>query len=211
MNRQVFRNEELCRIDQGDSPTINCRLADMQLSSMELFDGSTRSNIHRSPISSSSFDHIIISRHSKSIDEGRDSFEIPELRKNLSFVLCRDYPSREVVDSRDPEDDQNCDSREDDDERTETIASLTSSTSRNPRNVFTSSSSRVQNTSLESSQNESGYWGSTSSLKRANPIYESDAEYEEIGEPCYRHKRRCSIERVTTAVYWRNELKSADE
>ena len=54
-----------------------------------------------------------------------------------------------------------------------------------------------------------------SSLKRANPIYESDAEYEERGEYQDYHgsmrKRRCSIERLTTAVYWHNELKTADE
>jgi hypothetical protein len=204
MNRQVFRNND-CHRDQGDTQCLDSRLANLNVSSLDTSDGSKISLKHLSPIARYSFEHIV-SNPSRSFDiEEREDFEVPVIQK-LSISFSQEYPFRDVTDSREPEEEKYCESRGDNDERTATSP-------RSSQDIFISPPAMSKMSSGSSEPSTPNLWNSMSSLKRANPIYESDAEYEEA-DYSYSNsmrKRRCSIDRLTTAVYWQQELKSADE
>lgn len=217
MNQQALKNES-CLRDQDETLTID-RLANMNVSSIDTRESAETNVNYPSPFSKQSFEHIVVSRRSLSMDlEDRDIdspvVAVSELQKKLSISLSRsisisrDYPFREVSDSREQNEQNHCDFRQDRNEE------RSSATNRATQDIFISPTSKAG--SFESSSNnDNSFWGgSMSSLKRANPIYESDNEFEERGDYEYQHsmrKRRCSIERLTTAVYWHNELKTADE
>ena len=206
---QVARSNEHCHSDQSDTLCIDSRLANMNVSSIDTCDGIAISASHLHPREQSSFDHIVFSHRSGSIDiEEREDFEVP-ISQKLSMSFSQDYAFREVADSRDPEDDTaGTNHRVGNDERTASVK-------RNNQDIFISPSPGAQVGAYEthSTNSTSSLWASISSLKRANPIYESDAEYEDTDDSysVSNRKRRCSIERLTTAVYWQHELKSADE
>ena len=205
MDRQVFRSNEQCLRDHVESLCLDSRMANMNVSSVDACHGSTISTRFLSPSEKNSFDHIVTSYRSYSLDiEEREDFEVPVFRK-LSAGRSREIPFREIAaDSRDPEDEEDQNHlRSENDVRTEAVG-------RQSQDV---SVSQGREDSCEAQANGNGLWGSISSLKRANPIYESDNEIEEIGEsyPQTMRKRRCSIDRMTTAVYWQHQLKSTDE
>ncbi len=208
MDQQVFRSKRVntrCNLEQGDTMSLDCRLANMNVSSsVDICDGSNISLNHSSPLSRKSFDHIVASNNMSPfiLDRERDLQEI----KKLSLSISREY-FREIADSRDPEDDKHCESRLELDERTDVVTSLTSC--RNSQDSFVSPTARLQTGSFESSAND--LWGSMNCLKRANPIYEDYEEKDEFSYSNSMRKRRCSEERVTTALYWHDELKTADE
>jgi len=162
-----------------------------------------------------SFDRV--KSRSIEIDE-REDFGVPIIPK-LSVSFNQDYPFRDIAaDSRDPEEEKETRVRYDNDLRT--AAAKRSSS----QDIFISHASRAMSVTRDQAagantdNNAGSFWASSNSLKRANPIYESDNEYEETDEPLSNsmhsmRKRRCSIDRqrVTTAVYWQQELTSSDE
>ncbi len=207
MDNQVFRSNEHCQREQGETLCLDRRMASMNVSSVDACDGSTFSSRYLSPSAKCSFDHIVASHRSCSVElQAREDFEIPVFRK-LSGGRSREIPPRDMAaDSRDPEEDEfQQQSREGNDERTEAV-------SRQRQEIFASPRSATREESSDSQSNSNNFWGPGSSLKRANPIYESDNEFEEYEDayPNLMRKRRCSVDRVTTAVYWQQELKSSD-
>ncbi len=212
MNRQIFRSTEHGLGDSGESICIDRRMASL---SVDACEGSAFS-LRRLPAGAkSSFDHIISSHRSYSVDvEEREDFGIPVFRK-LSASRSREIPFRDIAtDSRDPENEEELEhSRADNDERTEAASASVNRLNQdifNSRSPTSENSGRDRDDSLDS--NSGTLWASVSSLKRANPIYESDNEFDEFEDshPSLRRKRRCSMECVT-AVYWQHELKSTDE
>lgn len=234
MNRQVFRNSnEHCRRDQQLDTICLDRLANMNVSSIDTCDSATMSlsqklspSGRRSSIEQlMSFDRV--KSRSLETDEREDSFAIPIISK-LSECFHQDYPFRDIAtDSRDPEEELETNFRSDDDQQRTAATKMSSKrNTRNNQDIFISSTPRAKTGSREwsreSSQTASGnadnnpnsFWASVNCLKRANPIYESDAEYEETDEIFSNaiSKRRCAIDnRITTAIFWQEELKSADE
>jgi hypothetical protein len=205
MDNQVFRSNEPCRRDEpseNDNSLYLDRLSMMNVSNHE-------SSNYLSPHSRYSFENVVSSHCSRSLEiEEREEFEVPAIPTKLSISFSQEYPFREFADSREPEEAKDCDERTDCEEP-RTAAGLTNS--RSTQDIFISTTSKLQSGSFESPSNN--FWASMNSLKRANPVYESDAEYEdkEHSYPNSVRKRRCSIERLTTAVYWQQEVKLADE
>ena len=215
MNRQVFRSNEQCLRDRGESLCLDSRMANMNVSSVDACDGSTISTRFLSPSEKSSFDHIVASHRSYSVEiEEREDFEVPVFRK-LSSGRSREIPFREMAaDSRDPEDeDYQQHLRSDNDERTEAVGTQSQDVSVSQGRESQGRVSRRREDTSEAQASGNGFLGSISSLKRANPIYESDNEVEEVDEsyPQMMRKRRCSIDRMTTAVYWQHQFKLTDE
>ena len=101
----------------------------------------------------------------------REDFEVPVIQK-LSISFSQEYPFRDVADSRDPEEEKYCESRGDNDERTATSP-------RSSQDIFISPTAMSKMSPGSSEPSTPNLWSSMSSLKRANPIYESDAEYED--------------------------------
>lgn len=193
MDRKLLRSNQYCHRDQSETMIINGSLARLNVSSCE--------ESVEEVCARESFDDNV--RSNRSVNEeyyNRESIDVHDIQQQLSVSVSVDYPLE--VDSRDPQDDKHCDSRE----RRE-------STSTNTESAFSSPIIRAQGWSCESSPNDNSFFSSISSLKRANPIYESDSEYDEKEHHHYSavfRKRRCSEDRVT-AIYWHHELKTADE
>ena len=132
MNQQVFKNEG-CLRDRDETLTIDSRLANMNVSSIDTRESAETDVNYPSPFAKQSFEHIVVSRRSLSMDlEERDIdgpvVSVPDIQKKLSISLSRsisisrDYPFREPVnDSREPEEQNYCDFRQDNsEERTST-------------------------------------------------------------------------------------------
>ena len=181
MNQQVFRNNNYVYNRSRDQDDTISECE--KLSNLNCVSGIHH---HLQQLSSKSFDRIVVS--------------------NPSFSFCQ------VDDSRDPEDDgSRSESRSEQDKRTEASRRYSQDI------LLDSSMTGLKKVNVGSLENESSSpHVLTSHLKRANPIYEeSDTEYERTDSfECNSNvmrKRRCSIEKGTTAVYWHNELTSALE
>jgi len=150
-------------------------------------------------------DNCFLSFRVDSQDRGDNMSNTPRNHHDnfISSSSCKE------VDSRDPEED-NCflSFRVDSQDRGDNM----SNTPSNHQDIFTPPR-RKSVDSCESLNTNNTYCLTNNSLKRANPIFEDDTEFEDYYHQNHSYsKRRCSIERSSTiALYWQHELKSADE